>query len=64
MSTLSNLEVAVNAFDTKTASELEKQFFEDIQHASELTYEKWQRRPTYISVVGWILYKMMRLLGP
>jgi phosphatidylserine/phosphatidylglycerophosphate/cardiolipin synthase-like enzyme len=64
MSTLSNLEVALNVFDTNTAQDLEKQFFEDLEEASEMTYEKWERRPTYISVVGWILYKMMRLLGP
>jgi cardiolipin synthase len=64
MSTLSNLEIGLNVFDTSTAKDLEKQFFQDLKGASELTYEKWEKRPLYISIVGWILYKMMRLLGP
>lgn len=64
MSTLSNLEIGLNAFDTLTAEGLEKQFFEDLKYASEITYAKWEKRPIHLSIAGWILYKMMRLLGP
>ncbi|KAL0484117.1 cardiolipin synthase YwiE [Acrasis kona] len=64
MSMLSNRELGLGVIDEATAKGLELQFVEDLKHSTELTYDTWQKRPLYLKIVGWVLYKMMRLLGP
>jgi cardiolipin synthase len=64
MSFASNLEIGIVFLDTTISAEMEATFHEELQHAHELTYEEWRQRPWYIRLAGWILYNMMRILGP
>lgn len=55
-----NFEVSAFIYDEQKANELAKSFYEDIENAEELIYEKWIKRPKHRKVIE----RIIRLLSP
>ena len=56
-----NLEVNVAMIDPQVAGEIQSQFLNDIEGATEVTLDNWHKRPWWRRVLNWTAYQVLRL---
>lgn len=56
-----NLELNVSVFDTAIATDMENQFFVDLESCQEVTMDSWNKRSYFKRFLQWISYQIMRL---
>jgi cardiolipin synthase len=56
-----NLEVNISALDSKLARQMEDNFMNDLQHATEVTMDTWQKRSRFKRLVHWAAYQLLRV---
>ncbi|EFC45074.1 predicted protein, partial [Naegleria gruberi] len=64
MSLETNLEIGIQHYDLKLASELEKDFKRELEVSKEITYEDWVNRPFKMKMMGFFYYWVYELFGP